>query len=116
MAVVLEALCGWFGFLGVGYLLRGHLITGIVLMLIWWATLAFFALLALFTLGFGATCLIPMWFVIPVLSALALLARSAGGAGQALLTLDQAPKRCPNCGHLSPRHRTSCERCGRSLP
>jgi hypothetical protein len=75
MAVVLEALCGWIGFLGVGYLLSGQIGTGLGLMVIWWVALAMMAFAGLFSLGAGLACAGPVWFVVPILSAVALANR-----------------------------------------
>jgi len=72
MAVVLEALCGWVGFLGVGHLLRGRIATGLGLMLLWWLVIAGLIFFGIFSLGAGLACVGPIWFVVPVLSALAL--------------------------------------------
>jgi hypothetical protein len=76
MAVVLEALCGWLGFLGVGYLLRGQIATGLGLMVIWWVALGMMFFAGLFTLGGGLACAGPVWFVVPILSAVALANRT----------------------------------------
>ena len=76
MAVVLEAVGGWFGFLGVGYLLRGQIGTGLALMVLWWIVLGVLVFGGLFTLGASLACLGPIWFVVPVLSAIALANRA----------------------------------------
>jgi hypothetical protein len=76
MAVVLEALGGWLGFLGIGYLLRGQIGTGIGLMLIWWLVLGAMFFGGVLSLGAGLACAGPVWFVVPVLSALALANRT----------------------------------------
>ncbi len=76
MAVVLEAICGWLGFLGVGYLLRGQIGTGLGLMLLWWVVIAVFFFAGLLTLGGSLACVGPVWFVVPILSAVALANRS----------------------------------------
>jgi hypothetical protein len=76
MAVVLEALCGWLGFLGVGYLLRGEIATGLGLMVLWWIVLVAMVLGGIVTLGAGFACVGPVWFVVPLLSAVALAQRS----------------------------------------
>ena len=72
MAVVLEALCGWVGFLGVGHLLRGHIGSGLGLMLLWWLVLGGMFFFGILSLGAGLACAGPVWFVVPILSALAL--------------------------------------------
>jgi hypothetical protein len=36
VTIILEALCGWFGFLGVGHLLRGYVLGGLARLLLWW--------------------------------------------------------------------------------
>ncbi|HZU07462.1 MAG TPA: hypothetical protein VFB73_15975 [Chloroflexota bacterium] len=74
MAVVLEALCGWLGFLGVGYLLRGYIATGLGLMVLWWLVLAVMLGTAIVVtpLGVGLVCVGPVWFAVPLLSAMAL--------------------------------------------
>jgi TM2 domain-containing membrane protein YozV len=76
VAVVLEALGGWVGFLGVGHLVSGQIVTGLILMVLWWMVglLLFFVVLG--SLGAGLGCAAPIWFVVPVLSALALANRS----------------------------------------
>jgi hypothetical protein len=76
MAVVLEALCGWLGFLGVGYLLRGHIGTGLGLMVLWWLVLGVSFFVAVVTLGASIGCLGPAWFVVPIISAVALASRT----------------------------------------
>ena len=76
MAVVLEALCGWLGFLGVGYLVRGQIGTGLGLMVLWWLVLAAFVFFGLLSLGHGLVCAGPVWFVVPILSAVALATRA----------------------------------------
>jgi hypothetical protein len=76
MAVVLEALLGWVGFLGVGYIVRGHILTGLALMVTWWITLLGLGFLGLLSFGSGLACLGPVWFAVPLLSALALNSRS----------------------------------------
>ena len=76
MAVVLEALGGWVGFLGVGYLLRGQILTGLALMVLWWLVLIGMVFFGVFSLGSGLGCALPIWFVVPVLSAIALANRS----------------------------------------
>ena len=76
MAVVLEAVCGWVGFLGVGYLLRGQIGTGLAMMLLWWVVIAALIFFGIFSLGASLVCVGPIWFAVPVLSALALANRS----------------------------------------
>ena len=76
MAVVIEALCGWVGFLGVGYLLRGQIGTGLGLMILWWLVLIGMVFFGVFSLGSGLGCALPIWFVVPVLSAFALASRT----------------------------------------
>jgi hypothetical protein len=76
MAVVIEALCGWIGFLGVGYLLRGQIGAGLGLMVIWWVVLGVMFFAGVFTLGAGLACAGPIWFVVPILSAVALANRT----------------------------------------
>ncbi len=76
MAVVLEALCGWVGFLGVGYLLRGQIGTGLGLMVVWWLVGVVLFLGAVMTLGASVACIGPIWFVVPILSAVALANRA----------------------------------------
>src|SRR3954469_4370865 len=73
MAVVIEALCGWVGFLGVGYLLRGRIGTGLGLMVLWWLVLGMMFFAGLLTLGAGLACAGPVWFVVPILSRYAVL-------------------------------------------
>jgi hypothetical protein len=75
MAVVLEALLGWAGFLGVGYIVRGHILAGLALMITWWITLLVLFFLGVLSFGSGLACLGPIWFAVPLLSALALANR-----------------------------------------
>jgi hypothetical protein len=76
VAIVLEAICGWLGFLGVGYLLRGRIGTGVALMLVWWLVLVGQFFLVVVSLGAGVACLGPIWFVVPLLSAFALMSQT----------------------------------------
>lgn len=76
MAVVIEALCGWLGFLGVGHLLRGQIGTGLGLLVLWWLVLGAMLFFGLLSLGHGLACAGPVWFIVPVLSAVALANRS----------------------------------------
>src|SRR5205823_14600189 len=118
MAVVLEAVCGWFWFLGVGHIVRGYRKAGIALMLIWWMVLAAFLLLGVFTLGGALACLLPVWFATRVLSAVALLARDRGGISptEAAWESDSGRIECPECGHDNRPVRHWCKRCRAPLP
>jgi hypothetical protein len=78
MAVVLEAIFGWLGFLGIGYMLRGQVLTGLALLITWWITIAVMAFLGLLSFGSGLACIGPIWFAVPLLSALALASRTRG--------------------------------------
>ena len=67
---------GFQQFLGVGHLARGQIGTGLGLMVVWWLVLGAFAFFGLLSLGHGLACAGPVWFVVPILSALALANRS----------------------------------------
>jgi hypothetical protein len=76
MAVVLEVICGWLGFLGVGYLVRGYIGTGLGLMVLWWLVIGSSVFVGIITLGANAACFGPALFVVPIISAVALANRA----------------------------------------
>lgn len=67
LVVIAETLGGWFGFLGIGYLIagvtekKGSLVTtGFTLMVCWWLAVAVMAAATTVTAGCGA----PLWLVV----------------------------------------------------
>ncbi|NJN92820.1 MAG: hypothetical protein HC875_01375 [Anaerolineales bacterium] len=69
LAVIVELLAGWSGFLGVGHLVMGRSLIGLALLLGWWATLIIGAVVAVGTQGIALMCLGPIWFITPIVSA-----------------------------------------------
>ena len=59
-ALVLEAVCSVFGIYGIGWLFRGRVLTGIVLLVGGFVWIAFAIVLTLFTFGFGLLCIGPL--------------------------------------------------------
>lgn len=79
MAMVIEILAGYFGFLGIGYLYAGRTAAGLLRLFGWWAflTLVILSPLGLLFLDdFSAVlcllCLIPIMLAVPVISGLML--------------------------------------------
>ena len=70
-----EAVAGWFGFLGVGHLMMGDSKTGMTMMIGWWIAIVVMLGAALGTLGSGLICIVPVWFVVPIISAFALASK-----------------------------------------
>lgn len=68
VAVLAEIFGGWFGFLGIGHFIMGNSGLGIALLLGWWVAIAVMLGIALGTLGGGLLCVIPLWFLVPVVS------------------------------------------------
>lgn len=71
-AVVLEAILSLFGFYGIGWMFRGHVGTGIVLLVLGFVWVGVAILITIFTFGFGLLCIGPLHLVFIVLDVLAL--------------------------------------------
>ena len=72
LAIVLEIVCGLFGFFGIGWLVSGNTQTGILLLvggLIWDAIAVF---LAVITIGLGFICIGPINLAILITSTIIL--------------------------------------------
>lgn len=67
LLLLVELFAGVFGFLGIGHVLAGRTVRGIVLLVAYWAFLAFEFLLMFVLVGF---CLVPLNFLLPLASAL----------------------------------------------
>jgi TM2 domain-containing membrane protein YozV len=120
MAVIVEALCGWFGFLGVGHLMRGYIVSGLALMVLWWLAILVLLFFVTHTLGAALCCMFPIWLLIPLLSASHLLALQRGVPERHVLSeiatvIDQPRIRCPECGQQNARIRDTCRNCGAKL-
>lgn len=76
LAIVAEAVAGWFGFLGVGHFILGNRDTGFKLLIGWWIGVIIMLAAAIGTVGAGLACIGPIWFVVPILSAIALATSS----------------------------------------
>lgn len=59
-ALVLEAVCSVFGLYGIGWLFRGRVLTGIVLLVGGFVWIAIAIILTLVTFGFGLLCIGPL--------------------------------------------------------
>lgn len=77
-AAVAELL-GWFGFLGVGWLLAHRTGVGIALLIGWWVVMAAMAVLTLFTVGISLCIWGPLHITVPIVSALLLYNTSRKG-------------------------------------
>jgi hypothetical protein len=74
VAIIAEVVAGWFGFLGVGHLIIGNVALGLLLLIGWWAAIIVFIGVGLGTLGVALICILPVWFVVPIISALTIFA------------------------------------------
>ena len=63
-------LLGWVGFLGVGYMVRGRILTGLAMLVSWWAAFWFLLLASFVTLGFAHPLMVVAWVIVPPLTAL----------------------------------------------
>lgn len=75
LAVVVEVLGGWCGFLGLGYLLTGviegrddKVTTGFILLPSWWAALLILGVLLAASGGCAAICVVPVWMAVPLIT------------------------------------------------
>lgn len=89
IALVLEAIFGWFGILGVGQAYVGRLALGIGLFLGWLLVLGVLVALSVVTFGIVACLMVPVWVAVPVVSGLlarryALAYQLTGSWGRAL--------------------------------
>jgi len=67
-ALVLEAVFGIFGLLGIGHVFTGRVRSGIGLLLGWWVYMVVAFFVSLVTLGFAACLFIPISIAVPVIS------------------------------------------------
>lgn len=74
VAIIAEVVAGWFGFLGVGHFIIGNNALGLLLLIGWWAAIIVFIGVGLGTLGGALICILPVWFVVPIISALTIFA------------------------------------------
>lgn len=72
---VAEILGGWFGFLGIGWLIVGlaesnrqQVTNGILYMFLWWVVIGMLGGFSVITAGLGAACLGPIWLIVPLVS------------------------------------------------
>ena len=65
LTAALLQLCGWFGFLGIGYMLQRRYGVGVTMLIGWW--ILFWMLLAIgfFSFGLGHLLMLCVWFVVP---------------------------------------------------
>jgi hypothetical protein len=80
LALIIEVFAGWLGFLGVGHVLVGiteeawpRAITGMIFMVGWWIVVFILIAISVGTLGAGLACAVPIWFIVPILSAISIL-------------------------------------------
>lgn len=63
-------LLGWIGFLGIGYMARGRIFTGLAMLVGWWLTFWFLLFASVITLGVAHVLMVAVWLVVPPLTAL----------------------------------------------
>lgn len=71
-AIVLEAILSVFGIYGIGWMYRGHVGTGVALLVLGFVWIGIAALITIFTLGIGLLCVAPLHLVFIVLDVIAL--------------------------------------------
>lgn len=75
LALVLEILPGFFGFLGIGYMYAGYTKEGIIRLIGWWVILGIGAFISALTAGIGFLCLLPIAIAGPIISGVLLKKR-----------------------------------------
>ena len=71
-AIVLEAILSVFGIYGIGWMYRGHVGTGVALLVLGFVWVGIAILISLFTFGIGLLCVAPLHLVFIVLDVIAL--------------------------------------------
>jgi TM2 domain-containing membrane protein YozV len=71
-AIVLEAILSVFGIYGIGWMYRGHVATGVALLVLGFVWVGIAALISIFTLGIGLLCVGPLHLVFIALDVIAL--------------------------------------------
>ncbi len=69
---VVEFVCGFLGFLGIGWMVSGNILRGLLYLLGWWGLMFALAALTFFTGGLGGVCWAPLQIIVPLASALQL--------------------------------------------
>lgn len=62
-------LLGWVGFLGIGYLLRGRVGMGLVMLVGWWLAFWFLLFASVITFGLLHPLMLVAWIIVPPLTA-----------------------------------------------
>ncbi len=69
LAVIVELVGGYFGLLGVGWMIAGDVLRGLLILIGYGILLAIFAFLISISFGFLGFIIVPFYIIIPIISA-----------------------------------------------
>jgi hypothetical protein len=65
LAPALLELFGWFGFLGIGYMMQRRYGVGVAMLIGWWAVFWMLLMIGFASFGLGHLLVLCVWFVVP---------------------------------------------------